>query len=487
MKITIKHGSKTLINEYDNPIKIIDALQENNILISSPCGGNGKCGKCKVIIENNKTKKEVFACKTILTEDAIIYVNLLEGSGLLEMNLNSHFSKNLEEGFGIALDIGTTTLAFYLVDLNTANIIDKYSTLNPQKIYGADVVSRINACINGKLKELTKVIHNEIKNVLNYFIKKHSLSSIKKLIVTGNTTMLHLFIGEDVSSLGKAPFTPKFLNKIEKSGTEMNLDVEKVVLMPSFSSFVGADLVSGCLSTNILNENAILIDIGTNGEILLNYNNKLYSTSTAAGPAFEGNDIECGIGGVSGAISHAKMENKHFICETIDNASPIGICGSGLFDIVNIMIEENIIDETGAFSIENDKLYLTDNIYISQKDIRKFQLAKSAIRSGLDVLIKTAKAKYNDIEKVYIAGGLGFYISKSSAINLGLIPKQLENKIEVIGNSAGSGAIISLISDEAIKFADEIAKSATNVDLTNNSLFFEYFVDNMSFKNEQEE
>ena len=484
MKIIIRVKQKEFDIEYQEARMLLGILIDNHLDIPALCGGNGTCKKCKVLIEDSNSKRVVLACKTIIKEDTTIILDDYDGKGLIFSKLNDKYKKDYTQGFGVALDIGTTTLAYYLVDLSNGNIIDSTSKLNPQMVFGADVISRIKACIEGKLSELNEAIISSVNSTLEYFKGKHSIVDIEKLVVSGNTTMLHLFNNTDVSSLGKVPFTPVFLDLKELRGIDLKVDAKKVILMPSFSSFVGADIVCGAISTNVLSENSMLIDIGTNGEILLNYDNKIYTSSTSAGPAFEGSEIECGMGGVSGAISEIKLINNELHYKTIDNAPIKGICGSGLFDAVSIMLDKGIINSFGAFEIDSNKYYISDSVYISQKDIRKFQLAKSAIRSGIDTLIKTSNIDINKIDKIYIAGGLGYYISSDSLIRVGLIPKELKDKIEVVGNTSLAGSYLALMSNECILDAVKISKRAIDIDLSTSKIFLDKFTDNMLFDEE---
>ena len=487
MKIIIKSKQETKTIECQEEETLLGILIKNHFTISAPCGGNGTCKKCKVLIEDSVSKRYVLACRTKIKEDTIVFLDDSDGNGLIYSKFNYKYKFDYTEGFGVALDIGTTTLAYYLVNLSNGDIIDSHSELNSQMVFGADVISRIKACIEGKLPELNNSIISTVDKTLEYFIKKHSLKEIEKVVVSGNTTMLHLFSNTDASSLGKVPFTPKFLDLKQLNGSEIGVNAKKVILMPSFSSFVGADIVCGALSTEVLSKNSILIDIGTNGEILLNYDGKIMTSSTSAGPAFEGSEIECGIGGVSGAISEIELVNDKLKYKTIDNAPVIGLCGSGLFDAIAIMLKKGIINSFGAFEIDNNKYYISANVYVSQKDVRQFQLAKSAIRSGIDTLIETAKVDISEIEKIYIAGGLGYYISPQSLIEVGLIPKELQNKIEVVGNTSLAGSYLALMSGECIKCGIEIAKKAIDVDLTTSKIFMDNFTKNMLFNGDEYE
>lgn len=453
---------------------LLSVLQKNGYKISADCGGTGKCGKCKVQILSNIKTEYVLACETFIDSDLIVKLDGIEGAGLItDRDIKA---KNKEEGIGLVLDIGTTSLAYYFVDLIDGNTIKTQSSLNPQKSFGADIISRITYSINNGVKPLHDSIIKEVNDKVKSFGKR-----IKKLFVTGNTVMLHIFLGKEVSSFGFYPFTPEFLDLQTVSGKELCLsNVETVCVLPSFSSFVGADVVSGGIATDIEDGNNILIDLGTNGEILMHFNGKYYTTSVAAGPAFEGANIECGTGGVSGAIKSIQAVDGVINIETVDKLSPDGICGSGLIDAVRYLIENKIIDESGAFHYKDDRFYFTDKVYVSAKDIREFQLAKSAVRSGIETLINKV-GDYKDIDNVFIAGGLGYFINKESAVKVGLIPYELKDKIKTVGNTAGLGAKMCMLNDALLNKAVNLSKKAENVELNGEPFFAQAFIDNMAF------
>ncbi len=485
MKLVIKNDKKTQILTDVEGQNLLEILQNNAYNFSAGCGGNGVCGKCKVkLLQGNYPADEegyILSCKTILTSDIEIKISEQRGTGLVDFQ-ERKFEIESNEGYGIALDIGTTTLAFSCVDLQTGSVIKNLSSLNPQAIFGADVISRIKAGGEGKLSLLNKLIKDSVNEAIAHFMHEFNIKSIKKLCVTGNTTMLHIFCNEDVSGLGVFPFTPVFLESKILQGKTLGIDAEEITVMPSISAFIGADIVAGALATQLFEDNNVLIDVGTNGEILFSYGGKLFATSTAAGPCFEGAKIECGMGGVDGAISHVNFKGDKFLLETINNAKPIGICGSGLIDAVAFMLANNVIDETGAFAIDGDKFFLTEKVYISQRDIREFQLAKSAIISGLKTLISCCNADCKKINKVFIAGGLGYYLNVDSAISIGLLPSELYDKIEVVGNTALSGAKICLLNERYLKKGLSISKSVEVVELSSNPVFMDEYMNNMFFE-----
>lgn len=459
---------------------LLDFLRKNGYIINADCGGNLKCGKCKVTIIKNGKIDTVYSCHTEITDGITVLVESVDNFNLkIE---KSDFSIDKESQFGIAVDVGSTTIVSYLLDLSSKKTIATCSFLNPQKSFGADVVSRIKYCMDNGISELKNTLISRLNEVFEKFKEIARSEKIERVAFTGNTVMLHTIKGEDISSFGQFPFTPKFLQKIEGRGIDFGLNCEKVILLPSFSSFVGADIVCGGIATEIERGNNLLIDLGTNGEMLLSYGGKIYATSVAAGPAFEGADIECGMGGISGAISSLNANNGQISYTTVDKKEAIGICGAGIVDAVAVMLDLGIIDGSGAFLTDEGKFFITDKVYISSKDIRKFQLAKSAVRSGIETLLEYCNISYDKVDKLYICGGLGYYINKQNAVKTGIIPKQLEEKVVNFGNGAGEGAKLCLCDNDKMEYSKTLATKAEIVELSSNPVFSEKFMEYMFFE-----
>lgn len=485
-KITIQNDKILECKSGENLLRV---LQRNGIFVAAECGGNGTCGKCKVLIGPD----EVLACQTIVKED-------------LEIDLPGEFYSGLEEsfkrpydiekqvGFGIALDLGTTTIAAYLLNLDTGVEMDRVSVLNAQAAYGADVVTRIQKCGEGLLEELHGAVTNQINGIIKDFKNNYELKEINRMVVSGNTVMLHLLANVDPTPMGFAPYDPVFLDSKKLNGIKIGIEIPEVTLLPSISGYLGSDLTAGILACNLMEQkgNALLVDLGTNGEIILKTNSGIYGVSTAAGPAFEGAKIECGLGGVPGAVSKVSYDEGIFIAETIEGRRMQGICGSGLIDLIALLVREGLIDGSGAFDesfqgglsnfLKEGKFWLNENIWLSQKDIREFQLAKSAVVSGIETLVETVGLNLSDIDTVFLAGGFGFYVNKENASRLGLIPRALEHKIICVGNSSGLGAKMALSNPKYLLECETIAKQVTVVELANNKLFTKHFIENMDFE-----
>ncbi|ADQ07942.1 ferredoxin [Caldicellulosiruptor hydrothermalis 108] len=417
--------------------------------------------------------------------------------------------KNCSLAFGLAVDIGTTTVVCYLVDLAEGKVVDFYSFVNPQKKFGADVISRIDFA--REKEEGVFILQNEIIKELNTAIQiladKNSISKddIYRMVFVGNPTMLHLLLGVDPQTIAVSPFVPVFTESICAKPNDLGLEINPagtIEILNSISAYVGADIVAGILSTQMHKSSkvSLLLDLGTNGEMVLGNSNFMLACSTAAGPAFEGVNISCGMGAVEGAIDSVKIENGKVHFTTIGAKQPVGICGSGVVDAIAYMLKEGIIDETGRFCDKNDAyksymkevngqqaFFITDSVYITQKDIREIQLAKAAISAGIKTMIEHAKITEDDIENIYLAGGFGNYINPWSAIEIGIIPKKLQNKIIPVGNSAGAGAVLVLLNRKIALEAQEIGRKVKYIELSNSQDFNQFFVESMMFENDSQE
>jgi len=356
---------------------------------------------------------------------------------------------------GVALDVGTTTVQAQLIDLDTSAVLETFSAFNEQRIFGADVMSRISAAQSGKLDDLFLAINNQTESILKHFIITYKLPGIEKCVVSGNTVMLHIFCRENPSSMGAAPYTPVFLEERQFKGEEISLSAANITLLPCISAFLGADVAAGLAFLDIMNkgQDALFVDIGTNGEIAVwkKCEKKFYCCSAAAGPCFEEAEISC------------------------------GLTASAFIDAIAQMKKLSAIDETGALS---DDFALTgfpvaEGKIITQKDIRQFQLAKSAIFSGIKTLCKTARLTFDKIEKAFIAGGLGYNLNLESASLTGLYPAELIEKTSVCGNTSLMGAAKCLIEPDFLRHCSEIVLRSETTELAGDKYFAAAFAHNM--------
>lgn len=397
--------------------------------------------------------------------------------------------------YGIAIDIGTTTLSFNLIDLEKGDIIGSHSRLNSQGIYGADIISRIQYAASGKLQELQDRIKTDILISISELLKGKEIDNrfIYEMAISGNTVMLHLLLGLYPELLGRSPFVAVNLDLLELKFYEIFakdiLDC-KVAILPGIGIFVGADTTAGILYHDIFKTEKVnlLLDIGTNGEIAIGNKDFILTTATAAGPALEGGNISCGIGSVPGAIATIKYDGHNFRWETIANKEPIGICGSGVIDIIGEGLKHGLIDKTGLLKddlIEQGITVYTDDqgrrLGINQKDIREIQLAKSAIRAGIEILIGKYGTNFDDIKQVYLAGGFGSNIQVDNMIKIGLIPQELGKKIYISGNSSLGGSVKYLLDKTSKESLNTIKEKSRAINLSSDSEFNELFIKYMYF------
>jgi len=495
---------------------LLSAAASAGVFIDGSCGGKGTCGKCKVKIHEGEleplsqhekdslSEKEVeegfrLACKLFIESDMVVEVSTVEHATIRKTKLTylpEDFIPEKREGYGIAYDIGTTTVVAMLWDLEKAILLETVARTNPQAVYGADVISRINFC--GENPENIKKIQEKIINCMNEMAEELLQSGgigaekIIDLVAVGNTTMSHLLLGIDPSSLARAPFSPGFTGGKTVLPKELGLLVGKSIhVLPNIAGHVGSDIVAGILSTRLetLEGTNLSIDIGTNGEISLAHNGITYVCSTAAGPAFEGAAIRHGMRAAAGAIETVKITNGDIIIGTIDGVQAAGICGSGLIDAVAQLLEAGILDKRGRMldkvgaeiaglstqlisrlrkteNINEFVLAFEPDIVLTQKDIREVQLAKGAIRAGITCLLKQGEITFEELDRVILAGAFGNYINKKSALRIGMLPQLPLKKIISVGNAAGSGASMALLSIKEKEKAHEIVEKAIHVELS---------------------
>ncbi|NLP47789.1 MAG: DUF4445 domain-containing protein [Clostridiales bacterium] len=476
---------------------LLDVLSRYGYDIGAVCGGKASCYKCKVeFVDPVKpptpkdisglSKKELdenirLACANFIWEDSTVRVKDASKMEVLLAAKEPEIRQQSTSGHEhLVVDIGTTTLALVLVD-SSGKVIEAHGRKNAQAPYGADVISRIKHASQGGLPDLNKAIIGQINLILKS-MKNLNLDRLTSMTVLGNTTMLHLFLGKDCSGLGFHPYQGEFLATQETRGKALGLDLDlPVKTMPNISSFAGSDLTAGILSLTDKSEKyKLLVDLGTNAEIALFKKDKFFAASAAAGPAFEGAGIKQGMPAIAGAISSFSLVNGVTRIKTIGNLLPVGICGSGLIDIVAQLLENRLLDETGHMLL-GPQFEVAENVYIYAEDIREMQLAKAAIATAVDMLIAAANVDFDDIEKVYLSGGFGSYINAANAARIGLIPKELSDKIKVAGNTGLSGGILFATDEKKRALAEKIAASATYIDLAQNAEFSQKYIDYIMF------
>ena len=448
-------------------------LRENGYKVNTLCAGNGTCGKCEVLVNGEKKR----SCKYVLESD--IKVELSENSNIQSITGAAETLAFSGKGYFV-LDIGTTTLALALVNSENGETVKVFTGDNPQRSFGADVISRIEKCRDGYLKDMQKVLIEAINKLISKFSSDYDLSEVNTLYVAGNTTMLHLFLKVDCTSIGIAPYTPAFLESQIAEGESLGITKPlKVITLPGVSSFVGADIVAGMNLTGLPEENKyyLLIDLGTNAEVVLFSKDKALCTAAAAGPCFEGANISCGMSGSEGAINHFDIENGEIKFTTIGNKKALGICGTGLIDIIAALRREEIIDDTGF--MEEDEYIITEGVTLEGRDIRQFQLAKSAVLSAVETLAEIEGIELEKVDKLYISGGFSSHINIDNAVFVGLLPKALKDKCIPLNNSSLLGSIKYSAENNDLSC---FIKNTEYIDLSSHPSFSERFMDNMYFE-----
>jgi uncharacterized 2Fe-2S/4Fe-4S cluster protein (DUF4445 family) len=470
---------------------LIDVLHEFGV--EFPCGGKGTCGSCKVKLKLGELKIDSIqqqkldklklgkdwrlACYCNAESDITLEISQFDNIILAD---NSTFDFKPRLGFGIAVDLGTTTVVVQLVNLENGHVLDSVSEINPQARYGSDLISRIQSCLDGNFEELQNLVHSKIGEMIQSIIQKHPVK-VSKVTIVGNTVMHHIFSGLAVNSLSFYPFHSPNLGIQNFSPTQLKWNLPETVniqFYPSIGSFVGSDILAGIATTKMSeHENyTVLIDLGTNGEIAVGNQHKIICASTAAGPAFEGAKISQGMRATTGAISSVIFENGELKTHVIGNVNAKGICGSGLIDVMAILLNKEGIGMFGEINSGEDKVKLTKQVSITQQDIREFQLAKAAIAAGIQILLNQLRITYNDVDKVFIAGGFGNFLNIENVIRTGLIECE-EDKIVKLGNTALIGAKMFLFEDEI--FIQKILAKTTHVNLEADPNFQDIYIDKM--------
>ncbi len=402
--------------------------------------------------------------------------------------------------FMAAYDIGTTTVVCYLLDAQTGAELAVSSILNPQVSYGADVISRARYALEHGGNDLQNAIRQAMNKLLSMVCNEAGVpaSSVWLLSVAGNTCMHHLLLGLSPASLVTAPYNAALRQALTLPASELGVMAApqaRVLVLPDIAGFVGADTVAGLMASDLAQseELTLLIDIGTNGELVLGDKHGRIACSTAAGPAFEGAMIHCGMRGAAGAVDHVRLENGKLSFTVIGGGAPKGICGSGLVDLVAVLLDAGVIDESGRMlniaefsshmGLVDDKpaFFLENGVALTQKDIRELQLAKAAMAAGIRLLCAERGVSVSDIRRVLIAGAFGNYLDPRSACRIGLLPMTLLERIDGIGNAAGEGAKRVLRDIAVWDGANDLAFGTDFLELASRADFQDCFVDEMSF------
>ncbi len=468
---------------------LLAALQAGESAIHAPCGGNGTCRQCKVRATGalrfpdgsvrDCADEEVLACRVWPESDIAVSVPTAKREQVLTERFDI---AACGEGLGFAVDIGTTTVAAYLYDLSTGVCLAQRGEMNAQRSFGSDVISRIQyaSASDEALGRLRDAIRAQLRRLAEDMCSGDT-SRIRYVSIAANTVMEHLFMGLSPESIGVAPFTPLSLFGEECSAAEIFPDFAhdcRLYLCPAVAGYVGGDITAGLLSGGASeSENTVLfIDIGTNGEMGLGNKSGFICCATAAGPAFEGAEIDCGSPAREGAINSVADDLSFTV---IGDTEPRSICGSGLIDAVAALLHNEIIEESGY--MEDEEYHFSDAVYLSGRDVRSMQLAKAAIRAGVETLLERSGKSYEDISELLIAGGFGAYMSIRSACAIGLLPPALMSRCRHIGNSAGRGAALGLTPAGRQALA-ELSRRCSYEELSSSALFNDKYIEAMMFE-----
>ncbi len=523
---------------------VLEAARSAGIFIESPCGGVGTCGKCKVHLVKNKDGKEfrniVLACRQKVENDLIVEtigreqndtMKILNGGEGFKAAVYPYITKKYDsvkdntavffgkekaglelkdtEGFifGASVDIGTTTLVVSIIDLASGEVLSEESSLNPQAVFAQDVLSRISfAKEENGLERLFNEITTKINELILTAAQKAGIDAgnIYEVVYSGNTCMIHLAVNVSPASLGAYPYTPQIRGGSTVPADELGLAVSKfgrVYLPPIISAYVGADITSGVLASQLYKKSGttLFVDIGTNGEMVIARDGKLFATSTAAGPAFEGMNIACGMRAANGAVEQFDINDSgEILIKTIGNAPTEGICGSGLIDIAGELVANNVITSNGRFTKDASSLpeslssrlvpfesktafKVSDGVFLTQKDVRQIQLAKGAVRAGVEYLLKSVGVDAQTVDEVLIAGSFGYHLRARSLMNIGLLPAEFEGKIRFIGNTSRTGGEAFLLDSRLREKMQRVADDVNVVELANCKDFDRLFVSCLGF------
>lgn len=492
--------------EVEDGDSIMKAATIGGVDIMLPCAGQGRCGKCKVSVTGvtgpdgmEQLKKDEWeagvrlACVSSIEGDCTVMT-----SSPIEQSISAtvehtplrdcDFSPLADKGFGLAIDIGTTTVAATLIDLSDGTEVRTYSDYNNQVLYGEDVLSRMEFAAEGGTERLRGLVLKTINGMVANMKEAYNGKMVMAATVAANTVMGHLFLGVDPSPLRNPPFMP-LVNHNRINGSESGMDINpkaEVMVLPCLSSYVGGDVIADVLHSGMQSDPrlTLLIDVGTNGEVVLGNEEFLIACSSSAGPAFEGGEVECGTRACPGAVETVTIENGDFRFRTVGDAEPIGFCGSGLIDLVAQLFRSGRLDKNGRFADDQD---VTDDgdsrrlslpcggLSISESEVQSIMRTKAAIFAASRTLLKNLGMDFKDLDRVLIAGGFGRHIDLDNAISIGLLPDLPKGRFEFIGNAALAGAKSALLCDSMRREMTDLPPRMTYLDLSNDASFFDEY------------
>ncbi|MBR5635457.1 MAG: DUF4445 domain-containing protein [Pseudobutyrivibrio sp.] len=488
-----------LMTKPGEEITFVEVMDRLGIKFYRPCGGIGKCLSCAVrfvygapeMTSDDERALEFWemrngwrlGCKCVITRDCKIqvpkrFVSEINSIGVPQTIDELPLDKT---NIAIAVDIGTTTLAATAVELNTGKVLRQHTWTNGQTKYGMDVMTRIKAAIDGHAEELQQLVMGDLMAMGTKIIGEDFLTH--KVVMSGNTVMTHLLLKYPVDGMAQYPFHPYTLDPIK-----FREEHRDIFFMPSISAFVGGDIVSGLYyikqQSKLRHKEEdvfLMVDMGTNAELVLFDGQKYWCSSASAGPALEGASLSCGCASVRGAINHLSIHDRQVKYTTIGGEKPIGLCGSGVIDLIHELKRNNIIDAGGLLIDEYaDRGFpVAEGVVITGEDIQQVLLAKAAIRAGIEMLLNASKMSIESINHLYIAGGLGASVGIWSASGIGLFPQPLINKFESLGNASLLGDIAFIMDPDEASLM-EIKNNSQIVILATDPKFEQLFLENLT-------
>ena len=472
---------------------LLELLRAEGHAPAAPCGGRGLCGKCRVLLRRDGRTEEVLACRTAV--QGPFAVALPEEGGDLSWNEGAAPARAAEAesraGCGAAADLGTTTVALSLFDLESGLCLGRVSEWNAQKSFGADVLSRIQACREqGGPAPLTEAIRAQLLRMLRELCRScgRAMDEVREIVLAGNTVMQHLFAGLSPDSIAVPPFTP--LSLFDGPGPHSELDGIPVFLSPCVAGYVGGDITAGLLAAELdrRDETALFIDVGTNGEMVLRHKGRFTACAVASGPAFEGAGISCGMPAAFGAVHAAKLTEGALSFRVLGGGEARGLCGSGLLDLAACLLDRGDLDERGRLKKEAEGkavFRLTEQVQLTQKDVRQLQLAKAAVAAGIRLLLQENGLRPEELDALYLAGGFGSRLNPASAIRIGMLPAELRDRILPLSGACLSGAEQVLLAPAKRAALLSLKEKCRYLELSGTAAFNQCFIEEMNFPGEE--
>ena len=512
MTVTILGAGAPVAVQAEPGQTLLDILRAAHAAPDAPCGGNGTCGRCRVRVSGAVSAPEDaeqaavrdgerLACRCRAVGECTVTLGRAGADVICTDGAGRAFPVTKRPGLGAAADIGTTTVVVYLYDLETGARLAHASAPSAQKMYGADVISRVSFCDSRPdgLELLAAAVREQLCALLDETLKKagRGAGELASTCIAGNTVMLHILCGLDPHSIAVAPFTPKSLFGRTVPGGTIGLPDVPVLLCPCVAGYVGGDITAGLLASGAAADAGpcLFLDVGTNGEMALCRGGRIVTCATAAGPAFEGAEISCGIPARAGAIDRVWLADGRVQLSVLGGGAAAGVCGSGLLDALAVMLELGAVDETGRLLPPDEttaaarahvsvsdggvEFSLAPGVSVSAADVRALQLAKAAVAAGIETLLGQMGVAAEELTALYLAGGFGNYLRPESAARIGLFPACLVPRVVPCGNSAGAGAAAALCSDDARRALSAIAQRAEYLELSGRADFSEAYIDAM--------